>query len=273
MNAPNALSFATFPLFLALTCVEIQLLTYFKKGRYSWPEILVSVGIGAVFFHFLYIIEYVSLVQFSWLEKHRLLDIAPGNIWSNLLLFVGVEFCYYWYHRSSHQIRWLWMSHGVHHTSQHFNLAAACRVSWTSGLSGSFIFYVPLVWIGYHPAVIFTMLSATFIYQVFLHTELIPSLGPIDKIVNTPSNHRVHHGTNPCYRNRNFGNVLIVFDQIFCTYAAEKQDEKSEYGLVKQLNSNHVLVILFHEWWAMCRDVAAAKHWRARLDCLLGKPR
>lgn len=273
MDYSPLLSLAIFVWFVLVTFAEILLKGWLKQSDYSLDEMIASVTIGAGFFGFAYFVEFHGLSHLPWMASHPLFVIPLNNAWQILLLFIGIEFCYYWYHRCSHQIRWFWASHSVHHSSRHFTIAAGYRVAWTSGLSGTFLFYLPLVWIGFPPLVILAVLSTSLFYQVLLHTELIPALGFLDKIFNTPANHRVHHGRNRAYHNRNFGNVLIIFDQVFGTYAPEDPAIKSEYGLIKQLNSNHVLVILFHEWWALWRDVAAAKQWRARLDCLVGKPR
>lgn len=272
MDQYAELTLVIFSFLLACTWIELKLLDLKEKKQAVRKEVLASFALGAGFLCFSYSVERYGLQTFSWVAEHRPLAIPLDGWRGGLLLFLGVEFCFYWYHRCSHRIRWFWASHSVHHTSKHINFAAAYRLAWTSGISGAFLFYLPLVWMGFSPSQIYFVLGLTLLYQVLLHTELVPRLGPLEKVLNTPSNHRVHHGINPQYRDRNFGNVLIIFDHLFGTYAAERPEEPSRYGLEPQLDSHNPVVIAFHEWRAMLHDVAHAKTWRARCAYVCGKP-
>ena len=122
-------------------------------------------------------------------------DIPLDTAWSWGALFLGTELAYYWFHRASHRVRWLWTTHAVHHSATHFNLSAAIRL-WTGQLTGAFVFFLPLAWIGFAPLAIGAMLSAGLIYQFFLHTAFPVRLGPLEWILNTPAHHRVHHSCN-----------------------------------------------------------------------------
>ena len=210
------------------------------------------------------------LFALAW--QHRIYTVHLGPWWSFALLLLGQEFCYYWLHRASHRIRWFWASHAVHHSPNDYTLAAAYRLGWTSKLSGEAIFNAPLMWLGFRPEVVMATLSFNLLYQFWLHTELVPRLGWLEWVFNTPSHHRVHHACNADYLDRNFGGTLIIFDRLFGTFADERPELPCQYGLVKRLTSYNPGLIAVHEWWAMARDVGSAKTWRQRLGHLVGPP-
>ena len=192
--------------------------------------------------------------------------------WTWLALFVGVEFFYYWFHRSSHVCRWFWATHVVHHTPERMVLSGALRLGWTGPLSGAFVFYVPLVLLGFSPQSVFIVLAVNLLYQFWLHTEMVPKLGVFEWLFNTPSHHRVHHARNREYLDANFGGVLIVFDRLFGSFVAEDAAVPCDYGLVKPIGSDKVFRIAFGEWRQMGRDLLAADHWHDRLCHLFAAP-
>ena len=198
------------------------------------------------------------LFALAW--QHRIATVQLGPWWSFALLILGQEFCYYWVHRSSHHIRWFWATHAVHHSPNDYNLAAAFRLGWTSKLSGEAIFNLPLVWLGFRPDVVGAAILFTLLYQFWLHTELVPRLGPLEWVLNTPSHHRVHHASNGDYLDKNFGGTLIVFDRLFGTYVPERADLPCRYGLVTPLSSHNPIFIALHEWLAMARDEIGRAH-------------
>jgi sterol desaturase/sphingolipid hydroxylase (fatty acid hydroxylase superfamily) len=184
--------------------------------------------------------------------------------WSWGLLFLLVEFCYYWQHRMSHEVRWLWATHSVHHSPNELTLPAASRLGWTGLISGLWVFFLPLVAMGFNPAAIALLITLNLRFQYFLHTELVGRLGPLEWIFNTPSAHRVHHASNPAYIDRNYGGVLIVFDRLFGTYAPERPEEACRYGLVTPQTSNNPLVIVTAEWRNLLGDmVRSGSPWTA----------
>ena len=152
--------------------------------------------------------------------------------WSIVLLFVGLEFFYYWYHRTSHTSRWFWAAHSVHHSPNQLNLAAAYRLGWFGKFTGTSLFFTPLVFLGFTPTVVLSALFLNLLYQFWLHADWIPRLGWLEYVFNTPSSHRVHHARNPEYLDANYGGVLIVFDRLFGTYIAERDDVRCDYGLI-----------------------------------------
>jgi sterol desaturase/sphingolipid hydroxylase (fatty acid hydroxylase superfamily) len=209
---------------------------------------------------------------FEALWSYRLGSIPLDRPWAIALLFGGVELAYYWQHRASHSVRWLWASHAVHHTSEQITASAAYRLAWTDLVSGTPFFVAPLVVIGFAPRAVLVAVAVVVAYQFWLHTEIIPPLGWFDRVFNSPSNHREHHATNTPYASCNFGGVLVVFDRLFGTYAVERRDEPRRYGLVVPLQSHAPLVIAFHEWVALCRDVRESRSWTQALRACFGEP-
>jgi sterol desaturase/sphingolipid hydroxylase (fatty acid hydroxylase superfamily) len=192
--------------------------------------------------------------------------------WSYVLLFFSLEFAYYWHHRASHEVRWFWATHNVHHSPQKMYLSGAVRLGWTGQISGAFLFYAPLVWLGFHPLAVIGMLLLNLVYQFWLHTELIGSLGWFDRVFNSPSNHRVHHAINPIYLDRNYGGVIVLFDHLFGTYEAERCDEPTRYGLVKQIESHNPFRIAFNEWLGIAKDLSRSRSFREVTGFLFGRP-
>jgi sterol desaturase/sphingolipid hydroxylase (fatty acid hydroxylase superfamily) len=211
-----------------------------------------NVGIAAV----------VKLAVFGlWSWAHALAPLRlPVAWWSWLLLFFADDLVYYAFHRASHEVRLLWAAHVNHHSSQHYNLSTALRQSWTTPITG-IPFWLPLAFLGFEPWMILTQQAISLLYQYWLHTESIGRLGPLEWIFNTPSHHRVHHGSNPEYLDRNHGGILIVWDRLFGTYAPERAPVR--YGLTRNLTSHHPVTIAFHEWAAMLRDARGGGGWRA----------
>ncbi len=186
--------------------------------------------------------------------------------------FFAVEFAYYWQHRFSHTVRWLWTNHAVHHSPNEFVLPAAIRLGWTSLFSGSWIYFLPLAAAGMPPLMIGALLIFNLRYQFFLHTEAIGKLGPFEWIFNTPSHHRVHHGSNSEYLDKNFGGVLIIFDRIFGTFAEERGDNPVVYGLTEPLETNNPIAIAFHEWRRLFGDLRNAQSLGDIALALFGRP-
>lgn len=186
-----------------------------------------------------------------------------------VVLFVGVEFLLYWYHRAAHGIRLIWAGHQVHHSSQYFNLSTALRRKWAQWFEKMIWFPLPLL--GIHPALVFTMHSVHLVYGLFAHTEKIGKLPRwIEYVFVTPSHHRVHHGNDPEYLDKNFGSILILWDRVFGTFQPEVQ--RPTYGLTKQLETFSIWKIQVHEFGNMIRDVRAARTLRHKLGHVFGPP-
>jgi sterol desaturase/sphingolipid hydroxylase (fatty acid hydroxylase superfamily) len=273
MQAVSAILVYSFPVVIALAVTEAAVL-WCTSPSYDWRASLASLTDLLVRKYFVYVWLPIGiadpLVPLAW--QHRIATVPLGTFGAVALLFIGQEFCYYWFHRASHRVRWLWGSHAVHHSPNELNLSAAYRFGWTGRLAGSSLFFVPLVWLGFPPVTVFATLNLNLLYQFWLHTTWIPKLGPLEYVLNTPSHHRVHHASNPEYLDRNYGGVLIVFDRLFGTLAVERDDVPCRYGLVHPLHSWNPIRIAFHEWAALVRDLWRAKGWRVRYDALFGPP-
>ena len=203
---------------------------------------------------------------------HRLSTIRMDSAPAWLGLYLLVEFAYYWHHRLAHRVRWFWATHSVHHSSNQLMLASAIRLGWTGRLGGAIAFFTPLVWIGFAPQEVFGLLAAGLFWQFWIHADWLPSLGPLERVFNTPTHHRVHHASNPEYLDCNYGSSLIVFDRLFGTFVALRPDIEIRYGLTTPVLSNNPIRIAFHEWIAMARAFVAARGARARLRVLFGPP-
>lgn len=183
----------------------------------------------------------------------------PMDRWESwVALFFVVEIAYYWLHRYSHEIRWMWAQHSVHHSARQITLSVAYRLGWTQFVAGPWLFLVPVCWLGFDPRAVLLMYAASLLYQFWLHTEAVGRLGWLEWIFNTPSHHRVHHAVEPEYLDRNYGGVLIVWDRLFGTFA-EERDGPRTYGLVRQIDTLNPVKIAFAEWAAMLADLRRAR--------------
>jgi sterol desaturase/sphingolipid hydroxylase (fatty acid hydroxylase superfamily) len=211
-------------------------------------------------------------VPFAFVYQHRLFDFSPVTPVALAALFVATEFAYYWQHRASHRINWMWATHAVHHSATRLNFTAAIRLGWTGNISGNFLFFLPLIWLGFHPFALIGMLAVNLFYQFFIHTELVSRLGPLEWVLNTPAHHRVHHASNPACLDKNYGGILIVFDRLFGTFAEAPSDQPLRYGLVHGARSYNPVRIAFVAWRNMFRDFFRASSLGERVKALLGPP-
>ena len=198
-----------------------------------------------------------SIISIIWIffYQNRIFDISALYWWYFPVIFVTADFLYYWYHRLNHEIRWLWATHSVHHSTEEMNFLAGYRFGWTERVSMGHLIYSPLFLVGFHPNHLIFMLAINIMYQSWLHTNLIGKLGWLEGIVNTPSAHRVHHGKNADYLDRNLGGIFMIWDRIFGTYVEERDKFPVEYGLIKPSGSTNPVRIAFHEWINITRDI------------------
>ena len=190
--------------------------------------------------------------------------------WATIALgIVAADFAYYWEHRTSHEIRLLWTGHAVHHSSPIFNTAVAFRFGPFEPVV-AVLFHLPLILAGFHPAIVILGELTVQAYQFWIHTDVIGRLGPLDAVLNTPSNHRVHHGSDDKYLDRNHGGILIVWDRLFGTYQAE--EETPTYGLTTPINTTNPLKVWFSEFPPLFQDLRTAGSWRARWAFLVNRP-
>ena len=259
------------PGFIALVLMEMVWAWRKRPDAYEPRDTLTSLafGLGSTVAGLLS--GGVFLALFIWLWQFRLFDV-PWTWWAFVLCFVLDDLKYYWVHRFGHRVRWFWASHVNHHSSQHYNLSTALRQTWTGFLTLGFVFALPLVLLGFHPAMIAICGGFNLIYQFWIHTEAIDRMPRwFEAVMNTPSHHRVHHATNPRYLDRNYAGVFIVWDKLFGTFEPEVRDEKIRYGIVKQLGSFNLLWSVFHEWVGIAQDMWRAP-WKHKLSYLLREP-
>ncbi|MGE0828246.1 MAG: sterol desaturase family protein [Hyphomonadaceae bacterium] len=259
------------PFFVALIFLEMLYVRASGKGAYEARDAAASLAMGLGNSILGGVFASAVLAVHYFVYQFRLFDI-PWAWWSMLLCFFAEDFTYYWFHRVSHERRWFWASHVIHHSSQHYNLTTALRQTWTNALGFAFIFWLPLSFVGFPPLMILLFSGISLVYQFWIHTEAISRLGPLESVFNTPSHHRVHHATNPRYLDANYAGVLIIWDKLFGTFAPEREDDRPHYGIISNLGSFNPLRIAFHEWAGIWRDVTHAKNAGEAVGYLFGPP-
>jgi sterol desaturase/sphingolipid hydroxylase (fatty acid hydroxylase superfamily) len=269
-DIPPIITYAV-PAFVILIVLEMIITKITKKGRYEFADSAtsLSMGLGNRIFGILF--GAFAVAAYFWVYEFRLVDLG-WTVPVMVACFFAEDLAYYWFHRIAHERRWFWASHIVHHSSQHYNLTTALRQTWTGTLGLSFIFWLPLVYIGFPPLMVLMFSAISLVYQFWIHTELIDRMGPLEWVMNTPSHHRVHHAINPKYLDANYAGVLIIWDRMFGTFIAEDQKEPPRYGIVSQLGTFNPFRVAFHEWIGMFRDVRNAKSFREVLGYTFGPP-
>lgn len=228
----------------------------------------VSMGLGNAIINSVWRLGEIAVLAFIY--EHWALLSLPADSWTTyLLLFLADDFAFYSYHRIHHEVRLFWAQHVVHHSSQHFNLSTALRQQWV--LMTELPFWAPLALLGFTPAMIVGMHAVSLMYQYWIHTETIKKLPRwYEFIFNTPSHHRVHHGSNAQYLDRNYGGILIIWDRIFGSF--EPEGERVKYGLTKNIQTFNPLKVFAHEWQAIWRDVRGASTRREKLGYMFRGP-
>jgi sterol desaturase/sphingolipid hydroxylase (fatty acid hydroxylase superfamily) len=266
---PDLINLAV-PAFLLLLTLEAIADGVMRRDLYEIKDAAASLtmGVGSLLVNLLS--KAMQFSVFCMLHRWAMFDIGY-QWWAWLLIFFADDWTYYWYHRISHGCRFFWASHVVHHSSQRYNLSTALRQTWTGSFM-SFIFWLWMPLVGFPPAMIMSIGAISLLYQYWIHTELVRSVGPLELVLNTPAHHRVHHASNPRYIDRNHGGTLIIWDKLFGTFEREDPDEAPRFGLTKNINSYNPLRIAFHEWIDMIRDVRHAPGWRNKLRYIFGNP-
>ncbi len=236
----------------------------YPNAKDTWASL--AMGLGSVVFVTAINATVFLLAKLAF--EHRVTDLGEGVVaWAVALL--GWDFMYYWHHRLEHEIRLFWACHVNHHSSRFFNFSTALRQPWTPFLG--IVLYPPLALVGVRPWLILVSGGINLIYQFWVHTEAVKKLPrPIEWIFNTPSHHRVHHGKNPQYLDKNYGGILIVWDRLFRSF--EEERERVVYGLTKDIETYNPLRIAFHEYAAVGRDVRRARSLREGLSRVFRGP-
>ncbi len=257
------------PVFVLTMLIEWRMSRGHDHGHgYEAKDAAASVSMGIGFLLIQAPMKGVTVAGYAWLYQHRLFDLEVG-VFTWLMLLLAEDLCYYWYHRLHHTVRILWASHVNHHSSRFYNLSTALRQAWTSPFTAPW-FWMVLPLLGFPVELILIQQTVSLLYQYWIHTELIGSMGVFGSVFNSPSHHRVHHGSNLHYLDKNYGGIFIIWDRLFGTFQAE--DVAPVYGLTTNIESYNPVVIAFHEFAAAARDVWQARSWRARVQFLIGPP-
>jgi len=272
MTLPDPVTFAI-PVFVILIILETVIGKFRpEKTNYETRDSAASLAMGLGNFVIGFVnFGLVAAVSY-WVYQYRIFEF--GYQWyAFLLIFFAENFCYYWFHRLSHEHRFWWAAHINHHSSQYYNLSTALRQTWTGGIAGTWVPWLLLSFLGFPPSLIAFQKGISLVYQFWIHTEAIGKMGRVfEYIFNTPSHHRVHHATNPGYLDSNYAGILIIWDRLFGTFVPEDKDEPCRYGIVRQIASFNPFVIAIHEWIAIAKDVIHAHNLKAAFLYIFGPP-
>jgi alkylglycerol monooxygenase len=258
------------PFFALLIAVEVFLSVRYEKNydrKDVWTNI--ALGFGSVAFGF--ILGFIQAFFYEGIYQNFALFQMPMNVWwSWAILLFADDFLYYWFHRISHESRFFWNFHVVHHSSNQYNLSVAVRQSWFSGVA-HWIFYIPLAFAGFPLWAFATMHGFNLIYQFWIHTKIIKKMPAwFEFVFNTPSHHRVHHGVNDEYLDKNYAGIFIIWDRIFGSFVEEKSEVR--YGIIKPIQSYNWLWINSHGWAEMFEAMRTKKTFFGKLRCAFGAP-
>jgi alkylglycerol monooxygenase len=260
------------PFFVIAVIVELIIDRIRGSPFYRANDAINSMSTGMLYLSVGIFTKLVSIVAWGFvLRNFALIDMpmswfgdTPAGIGLWIIALLAWDFCYYWFHRMSHEISVLWAAHAVHHQSEDYNLSTAQRQTSTGFLFG-WIFYVPLFLIGFPMEVLLTVGAINLIYQFWVHTQVIRRLGVLDRILITPSNHRVHHAQNKRYIDKNYGGMLVIWDRMFGTFEDERDDEPVVFGVRKPLSNWNPVWANFQVYDYLLYDAIRTKRWRDKL--------
>ena len=271
LRDPVVAAVPVFALFMALEFLALRFLDEDERGAGAYDlrdtRTNIAMGFGSLVINGA--ARLVALLGYAALYALTPLRLPADRWFTWVAVIVGVDLLFYLEHRSAHRVPLLWAAHQAHHNSQRFNLSTAVRQKWNPWWE--LMVWVPLPLLGVPPWLIFTSFSVNLVFQFFVHTERVDRMwAPIEYVFNTPSHHRVHHGSDPEYLDRNYAGILILWDRLFGSYAEETH--RPRYGLTKNIDSHNVFRLQYHEYAAIVRDVRSARSWRERLGYLFAPP-
>ena len=259
------------PFFLILILFEFIYGLVVGRNTYRVNDTINSLSMGTLStLRGFAVIGFSSLIYDFIVTNYQLEQLPVQSTWTWITCFVGYDFAYYWKHRLGHEIALFWGSHVSHHQSEDYNLGTALRQ--TSIDFHGFLFYLPFFFLGFPAEIIFTVVSMNLIYQFWVHTQHVPTLGPLEWIMVTPSNHRVHHARNDDYVDKNYGGVFIIWDRFFGTYQNELIEEIPIFGLRKPLNSWNPLWANIHVYWNLVADIKNTRNPMDKIKFAFKKP-
>ncbi len=259
------------PIIFMLMMAEATVSQYQNKKYYKNKDTLCTSGLVLGNILMSLTIKGATLALHFYLYQFRVFDISNSiPVWLLwVLTFVLIDFVFYIYHRCSHKIRFLWAIHMSHHSSEEMNFGVSLRQAWLGPVS-KIPFFAILPLIGFDPTVIAVAGVISTLWGVVGHTQMVGKLGPLEWILNTPSHHRVHHGSNPEYIDKNYGNLLIIWDRLFGTFEPEKA--KVTYGLVNNVNTFNPIKITLMDWQAMLREIKEKEKVSEKIKIFFGAP-
>ena len=258
------------PIFALLIAVETFLAVRYEE-KYDRKDIWTNIGLGFGSLVFGFVLAFIQVFFYEAVYQNlALFQISMTAWWAWAILLFADDFLYYWFHRVSHEMRFFWNFHVVHHSSNQYNLSVAVRQSWFSGLA-HWIFYLPLALIGFPFWAFTTMHGLNLVYQFWIHTKVVKKLSaPVEYIFNTPSHHRVHHGADDVYLDKNYGGIFIFWDRLFGSFVSETKEPR--YGTIKPLESYNMFWINSHAWAEMFEAMRSKKTFAGKLRCVFGAP-
>lgn len=250
------------PIAIALLVLELLVNFVFNKNVFIFEDTISNIGTAIVNQLMNLFVLFLVIAGYGYLHSNFALTKIELNTMNFIILLLAIDFLFYWFHRWGHEINILWAAHSPHHSSEEFNLSVGLRASLTQRLF-SFSMFWPLTLIGFEPNHIYIVTGVHLMLGYWHHTKIIPKLGPFEFLFNTPSHHRVHHGTNEQYLDKNYAEFLIMWDRIFGTFA--KEEEEVRYGILRHPKTYSTLGINFHFWSMLWQDCKETKSWRNKL--------
>lgn len=269
LHDPVTYAIPAFIVFMVLEGLSLRFADDADNRGYERRDTRTNIVMGLVSLVFTGGSRFAALFLYAALYAVTPLRLDAHRWYTWVFAILTIDLIFYAYHRAAHRVRIMWAAHQAHHNSQRFNLSTAVRQKWNPWFE--LMFWTPLPLLGLPPWMIFTTFSINLIYQFWVHTERIDKLPrPIEFIFNTPSHHRVHHGSDPEYLDKNYAGIFIIWDRMFGSFQPEVQ--RPTYGLTKNVDSYNPLVLQYHEYGAIIRDLREATTWRERLGYLFGPP-
>ena len=255
------------PLFIIAIIMELLK----RKNSYSIKEFLLNLGL-ALSHQATDILAMLALMPlFFWLHSSFAVFSFELTAFSVIAGFILQDFLYYWFHRSSHQCNWLWAAHVVHHSSNNMNFSTAMRQSLFYPMVGMWLFWLPLIILGFEPKLVLAIVALNLAFQFFVHTEMGPEFKLLGKVFNTPTHHCLHHASNPQYIDKNYAGVLIIWDKLFGTFVCS-DGEKPRYGVVGYQYDVAFFDVVFTPWRILIRNIKQQKNIISAIKLLIGKP-
>ncbi|MGZ3883236.1 MAG: sterol desaturase family protein [Bacteroidia bacterium] len=258
------------PVYVIVIGAEMLYSYFHNRKLYSGKGLAANLYLTSLNFTLDILVRGMCLLVLNYFYKFRFFEIENTiGYWAALVL--AEDFMYYWLHRVDHYCRFFWAVHVTHHSSEEFNFTVGFRSSVFQPLY-RFIYFIPLSLCGFKGIDIMFMYSATQIFGILAHTKTVRKLGVLEYILVTPSHHRVHHGSNVKYLDKNMGMLLIVWDKLFGTFQPEEESEPVKYGLTKNIDTHHPGTMVFHEWRAIFKDLKKQISLKQKFMYVFGPP-